>query len=176
MADATTMADVKGDDLTTTHDHLKMATVAGDEENPAAAAATAVAANPADHHTMDKDYLFIEKVFNAIAHGISRTLTVTGLRAFGHWIAQFSLVKMFMYGSTYSIHNVTTEGHKDYNPDMVQIQAHAEAFDWRTERLFSYAQAGSICTFCDPPVWAGLQICNFHGRKSSVALSCIDRS
>ncbi|KAK9862117.1 hypothetical protein WJX84_008901 [Apatococcus fuscideae] len=146
MADAKTMSDVKDDDLTTTHDHLKMHTANGDEESPAVAAAT-VAANPADHQTMreETDYLFIEKVFNAIAHGMSRTLDVTGLRALGRFLARLPFIKLFMIGSTYQIHNVHKEGHKDYNADMVTIQARAEAFDWRTERLFSYAQICSAC-------------------------------
>lgn len=98
--------------------------------------------HPADHQTLDKedDYLLVERVLNKISSVLSRTLDVTGLRKFGRWLTQFSLVKLFMYGSTYQIQNVTKEGHKDFNADMVQIQAHAEVFDWRTERLFSYAQ------------------------------------
>lgn len=110
--------------------------------------------HPADHQTLDKedDYLFIERCFNWVGSALSKTLRVTGLRATGRWLSQFSLVKLFMYGSTYQIQNVTKEGHKDFNADMVQIQSHAEVFDWRTERLFSYAQVKTYdaSAFCSP--------------------------
>ena len=77
--------------------------------------------HPADHQILDKedDLLFIERVFNWIGSALSCTLSVTGLRCFGRWLSHFSLVKLFMYGSTYQIQNVTKEGHKDFNADMV---------------------------------------------------------
>ena len=128
--------------------------VAVDEENAVAQATV----HPADHQSLDKDedLLLMERVLNSIGAALSRTLDVTGIRALGRWLTQFSLVKLFMYGSTYQIQNVTKEGHKDFNADMLQIQAHAEVFDWRTERLFSYAQVRLLLTS------ATLKMCGIH--------------
>ena len=130
---------------TMTVDGVPDAKLAKDEETGVREPVPAV--SPADHQTLDKDLLLIEKMFLWAECAVSRFLTVTGLCALGKWISQFAIAKVFMYGSTYQINDVAKEGHQDYNSDVAALQSHAEVFDWRTERLFSYAQVSPCCTF-----------------------------